>query len=131
MFMSSRGYARGAVRQYSAIHAGSQIEGATPHQLIKILFDELLNSIDAAALAEKQGYRATASDKQTRALTILHALETSLDFKRGGEIAVGLSQIYREARRRILTGSQMRSPEKIADAGTIIREISDAWTAIG
>ncbi len=49
-------------------------------------------------------------DKQTRALTILHALETSLDFKRGGEIAVSLATIYRESRKRILEATAVGNP---------------------
>ena len=46
----NQGYAgSAAARRYAAVHSGSRIEGATPHALVKILFDELLIALDAAA----------------------------------------------------------------------------------
>ncbi len=124
------GYAA-ASRRYAAVDAGSKVEGATPHQLVRILFDELLLSMDAAALAFKAGDRHKATDKQTRALTLLHALETSLDFEKGGDIAVNLAIIYREARRRLIAAGHDNDPEKIASARAIISDIADAWAKIG
>ena len=132
MMFYGQGYAgMGAARRYAAVHAGSRIEGASPHGLVKILFDELLFALDAAALAERQADRAKASDKQARAMSILHALESSLDFDRGGEIAVGLSQIYREARRLLIAGARERRPEDVEQARAMIGEIAEAWERIG
>lgn len=129
MFMGHR-YA-GAANRYAAVHTSARIDGATPHQLVKILFDELLLAMDAAMLAEGQGDRVKASDKQSRALSILHALEGSLDFKLGGEIAVGLSQIYRESRRLLLSAAQSHDPIEVGKARAMIAEIADAWGQIG
>jgi flagellar protein FliS len=126
-----QGYVGSATRRYAAVHAGSRIEGATPHSLVKVLFDELLFAMDAAALAERQGDRAMAADKFARVLSILHALESSLDFEKGGDIAVGLAQIYREARRLTIVSAQDRTPDELTKARTMIAEIADAWTKIG
>jgi flagellar protein FliS len=71
------------------------------------------------------------SDKQARAMSILIALESSLDFDKGGEIAMGLAQIYREARRLLLLSAKERSPEHAEQARDIIAEIADAWNQIG
>lgn len=120
-----------AARRYAAVHAGSRIDGASPHGLVKILFDELLIALDAAALAERQGDRAKTSEKQARAMSILHALESSLDFERGGDIAVGLSQIYREARRLLIAGAKDRRAEDVDQAHAMIAEIAEAWERIG
>lgn len=127
----SQGYAGVARRRYAAVDASSKVEGATPHQLVKILFDELLLALDAAALAERNGDRVKASDKQARAISILHGLEGSLDFEKGGDIAAGLSRIYREARRLVLSGAQDKAPEHVAKAREIIAEIAGAWEQIG
>lgn len=125
-----QGYAKASSR-YAAIDAGSKVEGATPHQLVKILFDELILAMDAATLALKAGDRRKTMDKQTRALTLLHALETSLDFDKGGEIAVNLGIIYREARRRLLAAVHESDAEKITSARAIIDDIAQAWAQIG
>jgi flagellar protein FliS len=127
----SQGYAGGAAaRRYAAVHSGSRTEGATPHGLVKILFDELLLAMDAAALAERNGDRTKVSDKQARAMSILFALESSLDFEKGGDVATGLAQIYREARRLLLTGAKERSSEPVERARAIVGEIAEAWNQI-
>lgn len=131
MYMGHQGFTASASRRYAAIDTGSRIEGASPHQLVKILFEELLRSLDAATHAERNEDRIRASEKQTRALSILHALETSLDFQRGGEIAVGLSQIYRESRRLILSSAQSHTVDSMVRARGMLAEISDAWSQIG
>lgn len=130
MSFAMQGYAA-ASRRYAAIDAGSKIEGANPHQLVKILFDELLLAMDATATAMRTGDNGKAFQKQTRALTMLHALETSLDFELGGEIATNLAIVYREARRRLLAAAADKDAEKVLSARDIIRDIADAWAQIG
>lgn len=120
-----------ALKRYASVETDARIEGATPHQLVRILFDELLLAIDASVLALRAQDRARTMDKQTRALTILHALESSLDFKRGGDIATSLATIYREARKRLLEGTATGNPETIELSRGYIAEIADAWGQIG
>jgi flagellar protein FliS len=128
----NQGYAGGmAARRYAAVHSGSRTEGATPHGLVKILFDELLLAMDAAALAERNGDRMKVSDKQARAMSILFALESSLDYDKGGDVATGLAQIYREARRLLLVGAKDRSADPVDQARAMVAEIADAWNQIG
>lgn len=128
----NQGYAgTAAARRYAAVHSGSRVEGATPHALVKLLFDELLLALDSAALAERNGDRMKVSDKQARAMSILFALESSLDHDKGGDIALGLAQIYREARRLLLEGAKARAVEPVDQARAMIAEIADAWSQIG
>lgn len=126
----TQGYAA-ASRRYAAIDAGSKVEGATPHQLVKILFDELSLSMEASALAMRAGDSHKAREKQTRALTMLHALESSLDHEKGGEIATNLAVIYREARRRMLSAVSDNNPDQAMSAHAIIADIAEAWSKIG
>lgn len=127
----SPGFVGSASRRYAAVHAGSRIESATPHGLIKILFDELLLAIDASALAMERGEQVKANNKYIRAISIIHALDSSLDFDRGGAVAVGLAQIYRETRRLMVAASQSSNAEDARKAHAIISEIADAWNNIG
>lgn len=126
----TQGYAKAAGNRYAAVDAGSKVEGATPHMLVKILFDELMLSMEASAIAMRGDDSRKARDKQTRALTILHALESSLDYERGGEIAVNLAVIYREVRRRLLAAVPEKDSDKALSAHWIIGEIADAWNQI-
>jgi flagellar protein FliS len=88
-------------------------------------------AMDATAIAMRGGDRAKAFQKQTRALTLLHALETSLDFEQGGEIAMNLAIIYREARRRLLAAVAENDADKVLSARSIINDIAEAWAQIG
>ncbi|MGE4323258.1 MAG: flagellar export chaperone FliS [Sphingobium sp.] len=130
--MFNQGYAgMAAARRYAAVHSGSRIEGATPHALVRILFDELLLALDTAALAERSGDRVKVSDKQARAMSILFALESSLDHDKGGDIAAGLARIYREARRLLLLGARDKVAGPVEQARAMVGEIAEAWNQIG
>ena len=132
MFMNN-GYGAmgGAKMRYQSVDVEARVVGANPHQLIGILFDELMKSLEIMVAAQRAGNRAKSIDKQARASNILLALETSLDFRNGGEIAVNLAKIYREARRLVREGGRNDQPELVEKAGTILRDIVDAWEQIG
>lgn len=122
----------GAARaRYQSIDMASRIEGASPHGLVAILFDELLKALDAMAVAIRRGDLGQRGTRQARALSILHGLEGSLDFEKGGDIAKGLSAIYREARRLTIAGAQANDAEPIVQAREMLNEIASAWNQIG
>ena len=121
----------GAGARYRALDLGTRVQDASPHRLVAILFEELLLSLEATAAAQRAGDTARCGPRQARALSILHALEASLDFAAGGEIAQGLAAIYRHARRETVAGVQEDSPARIDGARTVIAEIAGAWTTIG
>lgn len=131
MFHSQQSFAGAASRRYAAVHAGSRIESASPHGLVKILFDELLLSIEASALAQETGDQIKTNDKHIRAMSILHALEASLDFEKGGDIAVSLARVYREARRLLVVALHARDSREARAAQALIAEIAEAWNKIG
>jgi flagellar secretion chaperone FliS len=124
-------YAGNAGRRYASIQTGSRIEGATPHGLVKILYDELLIAIDTAVAAQSSGDIGKTNEKHSRAMSILHALDASLDFDKGGDIALSLAQIYKESRRLLLLSVQQKSNEEALKARAILAEIAAAWEAIG
>lgn len=122
----------GAARaRYQSIDMTSRIEGATPHGLVAILFDELLKALDAMAVAIRRGDIAQRGTRQTRALSILHGLEGSLDFDKGGDIATGLAAIYREGRRLTIAGGRSNDADQVLQAREMLNEIASAWQQIG
>lgn len=121
----------GARMRYQTVDVESQIEGASPHRLIGILFEELMKAIDIMLAAQRAGNRAKTIDKQARASNILLALETSLDFRNGGDIAINLARVYRESRRLIQQGGRTNEPSMVETARGYMSEIVEAWDAIG
>lgn len=117
----------GAGARYRNIENNSRVEGASPHKLIAILFEEVLRAIDATKLAMERGDIARQADRQARALSILQALDASLDMERGGEVAANLSKIYREGRRLIAAGTREKRTDLVARARDMLGDIASAW----
>lgn len=119
-----------AYARYRDIDVAARVEGASPHALIAILFDELLKALDTMTAATSSGDMARVNAAQARAMSLLHGLEGGLDFDKGGEIARSLGTIYREARRLVgVTGAER--PAALAQAREMVADIAGAWTAIG
>ncbi len=121
----------GAKARYQSVDVASRIEGASPHRLVQIMFDELLKALDALAVAVARRDLSQRAQRQSRALAILKGLETTLDFEKGGEIAAGPAAIYRQARRTLIEACRAHDAEAIGRARQQLGEIASAWTAIG
>lgn len=120
----------GAARSYRSIDIASRIESANPHGLVAILFEELLKSMDAMVAAMRRRDFSQRAMRQGRALSILQALDISLDFEQGGDIARDLSLIYRHARRLTMDGSRTNDLAQVEEARAMMGEIASAWEAI-
>ena len=132
--MYATGYASSAKKSYANIDIGARVEAASPHQLVSVLFEELLKNLDTLIVglgASGTLNRSGVILRRARANTILLGLEGSLDRRQGGEVAAGLSAVYREARRQIATGSDANDAEPIREARAMIAEIAGAWAQIG
>jgi flagellar protein FliS len=130
---ASAGYAAAKAR-YSSIDVGSKVEGASPHGLIVILYEELLKGLDTLAAglsANGTLTRAAAIQRKSRVSAILLGLEGSLDHGQGGTLSRDLASVYREARRLVEAGTANHDPKPIIQAREMMAEISMAWARIG
>jgi len=103
---------------------------ADPHQLVALLYDELGAALRAAGAATRAGNRTIKSEKTTRAMAILFALEAGLDFERGGDLSVTLANLYRGARRTLIDASLGDDPAPFADIAQNLGEIAEAWRSV-
>lgn len=127
------GYAAARAR-YRDIDIGSKVEGASPHRLIAILYEELLKTLDTIAAGLNAGSSANRPgmpERRGRTMSILMGLEGSLDHSQGGDLSQGLAAVYREARRLIGEGMREQDPKRIIQAREMVGEIADAWQRIG
>jgi flagellar secretion chaperone FliS len=117
--------------RYRDVEVKARVEGASPHGLIMILFEELLKGVDTLRAAERTGDWMRQTPVQARASSILHGLEQSLDMEQGGEVAANLARVYREARRLLGTPAGPDRAPALEQARTMLGEIAAAWAAIG
>lgn len=95
--------------------------------LVQLLYEELVSALRAAAWAVEHDQLRTKSERVTRATAILFALESGLDFERGGEVSNTLARLYAGIRRTIVDASIGTDPAPFRNAATSLSEIADAW----
>lgn len=120
------------VKAYAKVGVESQANAASPHQLIVMLYDGLLESM-RFALAHMQAKDPLRKGNEiSRALRILQeGLVPALDFEKGGDISVQLMGIYDYVSQHIVIASARNDEEKLKLCIGMIENIRDAWTAIG
>ena len=129
MFVA-RGQFNAARARYQQVDVVSRVEGADPHALVAILYEELLKALDAMAAAAARKDFGQRGERQARALRLLSGLEMSLDFEQGDELAVDLARVYREGRRLVIAAGRENDTAKIAQAREMIGGVAEAWAQI-
>lgn len=117
-----------ARNRYQVLDLSSRMEGASPHRLVAILYEELQNALDGAIRGRESGQDVAANSQMARAKSILAALEAGLDFDRGGELATTLCGVYRAMQRQLATGGQ--DVEKLAEVRAGVANIAQSWRAL-
>jgi flagellar secretion chaperone FliS len=119
---------RGAAA-YKQVDEVSRVEGASAHGLVAILMSEAAEQMAMIEAAYARGQRA--HEAQAKVQGILHALEASLDHRRGGETAALMARVYREARRCLSRAADEISPLWCKQARETLDPIAEAWLQIG
>ena len=115
---------------YRQIDIAGRTGEADPHELVALLYDELGRALRAAAAAIDSGNRSVKSDKTTRAISILFALEAGLDFERGGGLSQTLAGVYRGARAKVIDASLGDDPRPFIEVAANMAQIAQAWAEV-
>jgi flagellar secretion chaperone FliS len=115
---------------YRSVDVASRTGGANPHQLITILYEDLLRELRLGALAAERGDHPDKNARLTKAVALLYALEAGLDFDKGGSVAEALSRFYRGCRDAVMRASIESNAALVRDVIANVGEIADSWKAI-
>lgn len=121
---------RDAIKAYQTVEQDFMVEGADPHSLVQILFTEFLVNIELTIAALERSDLQAKSVHITKAMMACHLLASSLDFEKGGDVAVSLAEIYEWCRRKLLEGSVHNRISALQDVHKTIGDISSAWSSI-
>ena len=119
-----------ASQHYRMLDLQSRVASASPHGLVSLLYEELLRSLDLIIAKYAQGKTIAGNAHLAKALSIFIALEGSLDFSKGGDLAAVLSRIYRSATRSLNEAARNDDIGKIVDARAAISDIAYAWQSL-
>lgn len=116
---------------YKTIGLETSILGASPHQLVSLLFDALQQSLAIAKGAILSGDISAKGRSIGKAVRILEeGLKAGLDANRGGEIAANLRTVYDICILR-LTEANLRNDAAIIDEVVrLISPVCDGWQQI-
>ncbi|OUV77641.1 MAG: flagellar export chaperone FliS [Rickettsiales bacterium TMED131] len=117
---------------YSNSEKKAVIEAEDSHAMVLLLFDELIKTarIFSQNIKVKNGNQEVKSENMSKALTIIYALQSSLDFERGGEIAENLYRLYEYTREQILIDNKSNEAAGVLVAISSLEDIREAWIEI-
>jgi flagellar protein FliS len=107
---------------------------APPGQLVLMLFDGALKSLDCALIgfecADFAERNLQVHNNLTRALDIIRELNGSLDLAAGGQLAETLRNLYNYFDQRVTDSNFKKSPEGVREIIPMLRQLRDAWFAM-
>lgn len=120
-----------AAASYSQVKTHSGVEDASPHKLIDMLYDGLLERIAQAKGAVQHKNVELKGKKINGAINIINGLRENLNHDNGIELASNLDGLYVYVQNILLEGHRDNSMQKLDEAYTLIEDIASAWKQIG
>jgi len=109
------------------IYQDASVRGATPIELVVVLYDAVIEDMRRALTAMKQGDIEARAAKVNHALIVLQQLQGTLDFEHGGSAARQFEQFYNLVRAKLLEAQIRRSPEVMQQQIRYMSEVRDCW----
>ena len=104
-----------------------------PHKVILTMLEALVKSMTVFELnvdLRNGGDNELKSKHFARALIIIYALQSALDFDKGGEISNNLFQLYEFARQQLMADLNKGFANGTPDATRALKEILEAWQSL-
>lgn len=105
----------------------TSIQTAPPEQLIVMLYDGAIRSLEQAKLAIQSG--KDPSEAIAKAQDIFAELAASLNLS-AGEIAGNLAQLYNFWIQRLFQAQIHREATMVEEVNTMVRDLREAWATI-
>jgi flagellar protein FliS len=112
---------------YDEMATRSIVMGSSSHGLVTLLFEELDNSLKAAEFFLDNQDLANMRKSVTKASRVLAGLQGSLDFDKGGELAVNLAELYRFCIKELIKANSNADKEVVTSVRGLISPIHRAW----
>ncbi len=116
---------------YRSVGLETSVTGASPHQLVGLLFEGLQQSLASAKAAILSGDIAAKSRAISRAVRILEeGLKAGLDVNKGGELAGNLRSVYDYCIFKTTEANFRNDATLLDEVAKLIQPIADGWSQI-
>lgn len=121
-----------AASAYRQVGVQSGVDGASPHMLIKMLFDGLVQSLNAARGAMQRGEVEEKGRHLGKAVRILEeGLKGGLNPAQGGELVVNLRALYDYCIKRLTLANLRNDVSLVEEVVELIAPVAQSWDQIG
>ena len=121
---------RKAAASYGSVMIETGVDSSDRVQLVQMLFDGLLESLNAAEGHIKANAIQEKSNHLSRAGRIVLGLQNSLDYENGGDLARNLAELYGYVTRRLLQINLRNDLAGLSEVKGLMEEVRDAWTTV-
>ena len=108
----------------------TQVQSATPLELVVMLYDGTIRFLDAARSAIERRDIPARRDALSRALAIISELQSTLNLQDGGEVAASLDRLYQYANLRLLDAAMRNDATAIDDVKKVFNILREGWHTI-
>lgn len=116
---------------YRQIGVQTGINGASPHQLVVMLFNGLFDSIGQARAAMANKDIAVKCEAITKSVRIVdEGLKASLNLAEGGELAQQLHDLYGYITQRLTQANLHNDLAALEECVSLLTPIREAWIAM-
>lgn len=122
--------AQHALGQYSKTAVQIGVDSATPHRLIQMLMEGVLEKIARAKGFMQRNEIREKGQQIGWAISILEGLKASLNKAEGGEVAQNLENIYIYMQQRLIVANRENDPAILDEVIKLMREIKSGWDGI-
>lgn len=120
------------VNAYAKVSLESNVIGASPHELITLLFQGARRAISLARVHMQRRDYAAKGKAVGHAINIIGGgLQQSLNLEKGGDLAVRLNALYEYMTRRLLEASLKNDEAMLTEVDGLLATIEEGWLAIG
>lgn len=122
---------KAALKSYAKVQYRSNVEVASPHRLVDMLFEGAIERIVQAKGAMEYGDIELKGRKINSAVSIVGGLRESLNTDAGGDLAMNLDNLYVYIQSTLTAAHIKNDPKKLDEAATLLGDIRSAWIQIG
>lgn len=109
----------------------TQVDTASPHQIVVMLFDGALSAISTASMHMQAKAIEEKGAAISKAIDIIEGgLRACLDYQAGGELAERLGALYEYMCARLLQANLRNDQKALDEVSGLLGELKGAWQEI-
>lgn len=118
------------LNKYSQTAVDSGVESATPHRLVQMMMEGVLDKIALAKGFMARREHEAEGRHINWAVSLINGLRMSLNKDEGGDLAEDLDSLYEYMVRQLLEGHMKANPGLLDEVASLMREVKSGWDGI-